>query len=214
MGTWHHFLAHIKADIPSTLSRSMLTHASTLDLKTIAPSPLIQPRHSLHTLIHILKMGQILSIRSKRSSPDHRDEEYLAKPSGQCCLKGTIHEGKSRGTWETIAGVETYITKPPAGKANGHVLFYFPDVWGMFPNGLLVMDAFADAGYEVLGLDYFRGVRISTACWVDSLAHCFPRTRCGNIEKIVSIRPPTLTLTTKLGSASIPHLLMKLFPHG
>jgi hypothetical protein len=28
----------------------------------------------------------------------------------------------------------------------------------MFPNGLLVMDAFADAGYLVLGLDYFRGV--------------------------------------------------------
>lgn len=213
MGTWHHFLAHIKADIPSTLSRSMLTHASTLDLKTIAPSPLIQPRHSLHTLIHILKMGQILSIRSKRSSPDHRDEEYLAKPSGQCCLKGTIHEGKSRGTWETIAGVETYITKPPAGKANGNVLFYFPDVWGMFPNGLLVMDAFADAGYEVLGLDYFRGVRIS-ATYSVYFAYYFTRIPCGNTERTVRIRLPTPTLITKLGSASTQHLPMKLFPHG
>lgn len=27
----------------------------------------------------------------------------------------------------------------------------------MFPNGLLIMDAFADAGYLVLGIDYFRG---------------------------------------------------------
>jgi hypothetical protein len=35
---------------------------------------------------------------------------------------------------------------------------YFPDVFGFFPNGLLVMDGFADAGYTVLGLDYFRGV--------------------------------------------------------
>ncbi|KAL5399297.1 hypothetical protein PMIN04_001944 [Paraphaeosphaeria minitans] len=83
--------------------------------------------------------------------------EYLAKPSGACCLKGTIHEGDPRGTWETIADVETYISVPPKSKANGHVLLYFPDVWGMFPNGLLVMDAFADAGYIVLGLDYFRG---------------------------------------------------------
>lgn len=86
--------------------------------------------------------------------------KYLAKPSGLCCLKGTIHQGESRGKWETIADVETYISTPPEGKANGNILLYFPDVWGMFPNGLLVMDAFADAGYLVLGLDYFRGVRL------------------------------------------------------
>lgn len=84
---------------------------------------------------------------------------YLAKPSGECCLKGTIHEGEVRGSWEVIADVETYVSKPPTDKANGHIVLYFPDVWGMFVNGLLVMDAFADAGYLVLGLDYFRGVR-------------------------------------------------------
>lgn len=103
-------------------------------------------------------MGQLLSVWARKTSSRDHDEEYLAKPSGQCCLKGTIHKGESRGTWETIAGVETYISQPPQGKANGHVLLYFPDVWGMFPNGLLIMDAFADAGYQVLGLDYFRGV--------------------------------------------------------
>ena len=27
---------------------------------------------------------------------------------------------------------------------------------GVFKNGLLIMDGFADAGYTVLGLDYFR----------------------------------------------------------
>lgn len=86
-------------------------------------------------------------------------DKYLAKPSGACRLKGTLHKGESRGRWESIAGVETYITYPPHGKANGHVLIYFPDVWGVFPNGLLVMDAFADAEFEVLGLDNFCGVR-------------------------------------------------------
>jgi hypothetical protein len=110
-------------------------------------------------------MGQwISSQRSKSKSrssvrAEEPKDEYLAKPSGQCCLKGTIHKGESRGTWETIAEVETYISTPRDGKGNGNVLLYFPDVWGMFPNGLLVMDAFADAGYTVLGLDYFRGVR-------------------------------------------------------
>lgn len=93
-------------------------------------------------------------------------DEYLAMHSGDCCLKGTLHEGEARGSWETIAEVETYITRPPEGMANGNILLYFPDVWGMFPNGLLVMDAFADAGYLVLGLDYFRGVFQSTSAVV------------------------------------------------
>jgi len=82
---------------------------------------------------------------------------YLAKPSGPCCLTGSIHEGESRGEFVTIADTETYIVHPPPGKANGNIVLYFPDVWGMFPNGLLIMDGFADAGYLVLGPDYFRG---------------------------------------------------------
>ncbi|KAF2192418.1 NAD(P)-binding protein [Zopfia rhizophila CBS 207.26] len=82
---------------------------------------------------------------------------YLAKPSGVCCLEGNIHSGNPRGSFVTISDVETYIVKPPEGKANGHILLYFPDIWGMFPNGLLIMDGFADSGYLVLGLDYFRG---------------------------------------------------------
>ncbi|KAG9511763.1 dienelactone hydrolase, partial [Aureobasidium melanogenum] len=93
----------------------------------------------------------------QNNTPSATNIEYLAKPSGACCLKGTIHKGESRGSWIEVAGVETYIATPPAEKANGNILLYFPDVWGMFPNGLLVMDAFADAGYLTLGLDYFRG---------------------------------------------------------
>ncbi|KAB2570876.1 Hydrolase tropI [Lasiodiplodia theobromae] len=83
--------------------------------------------------------------------------EYLAKPSGACCLEGTLHSGEPRGTFTQIADVETYVATPPPGKSNGNIVLYFPDVWGMFPNGLLVMDGFADAGYLTLGLDYFRG---------------------------------------------------------
>lgn len=121
-------------------------------------------------------MGQKLSALVKSRKPSEKENktlqteslandtestnDYLAKPSGPCCLKGTLHKGEARGRWETITGVETYISEPPAGKANGHVLLYFPDVWGMFANGFLIMDGFADAGFLVLGLDYFRGVSI------------------------------------------------------
>lgn len=65
----------------------------------------------------------------------------------------------------TVAGVETYVVEPPSGKANGDILLYFPDVWGFFNNGFLIMDGFADAGYLTIGLDYFRGVstRISAS---------------------------------------------------
>ncbi|KAH9885921.1 hypothetical protein F4778DRAFT_774182 [Xylariomycetidae sp. FL2044] len=85
------------------------------------------------------------------------ENEYLAKPSGACCLQGSIHSGEPRGTFTTVADVETYVSRPAEGKENGNILLYFPDVWGMFPNGLLIMDGFAEAGYLVLGLDYFRG---------------------------------------------------------
>ncbi|KAF2754407.1 alpha/beta-hydrolase [Pseudovirgaria hyperparasitica] len=89
--------------------------------------------------------------------PAPNDNDYLAKPPSTCCLSGTLHTGTPRGAHETIASLDTYIVKPPSSSENGHVLLYFPDVWGFFANGFLVMDAFADAGYLVLGPDYFRG---------------------------------------------------------
>lgn len=57
---------------------------------------------------------------------------YLAQPSGQCCLTGHLHTGKPLGTFEQIANITTYISRPPPGKANGHILLYFADVFGMF----------------------------------------------------------------------------------
>jgi len=92
------------------------------------------------------------------SSKQPKEPEWLAKPSGACCLKGHIHSGDPRGEYEWIADMETYIVHPPEGKANGHIVLYYPDVFGFFTNGLLIMDEIADAGYTVLGIDYFQGV--------------------------------------------------------
>ncbi|KAL1847805.1 hypothetical protein Daus18300_013847 [Diaporthe australafricana] len=85
------------------------------------------------------------------------DQGYLAKPPGDCCIKGNLHEGEPRGTNVTIEGVDTYVAQPPEGISNGNIILYFPDVWGLFKNGNLVMDGFADAGYLTVGMDYFRG---------------------------------------------------------
>ena len=55
-------------------------------------------------------------------------DSTIAKPSDVCCMEGSLHEGKPRGNTTTIADVQTYVVEPPKGKANGHVMLYFPDV--------------------------------------------------------------------------------------
>ncbi|KAK3376291.1 dienelactone hydrolase [Lasiosphaeria ovina] len=89
------------------------------------------------------------------------ESEYLAKPPGACCVAGTIHEGTARGQVDQVLHVPTYVAKPAKGKANGHVVLYFPDVWGLSNNALLLMDGLADAGFLALGMDYFCGDPLS-----------------------------------------------------
>ena len=89
---------------------------------------------------------------------DKRSMLIYHRISGMAARR-SIHGGESRGRFETVSGMNTYITSPRQGTANGNIVLYFPDVWGFFPNGFLIMDGFADAGYQVLGPDYFRGVR-------------------------------------------------------
>ena len=125
---------------------------------------------------------------------------YIAKPSGECCLKGSLHDGEPRGRYETIAGVNTYISSPPADKANGNIVLYFPDVFGFFTNGLLVMDGFAEAGYLSIGLDYFRGVRLANRT-VRRPANG-RRIPCTFIAKTRTTRRLTLALITRRGRQS------------
>ncbi len=91
--------------------------------------------------------------------------EYLAQPPSDCCFVGKIHKGTPRGEVKEVVGVPTYVARPTDGTANGHVVLYFPDVWGLSNNAKLVMDGFADGGFLTLGMDYFRGVR---STWLPS----------------------------------------------
>lgn len=94
----------------------------------------------------------------KQADYQPAEPEWLAKPSADCCLKGHIHSGDALGRFEDIDSIQTYVTEPAADKANGNIVLYYADVYGMFTNGLLIMDEMAKAGYLVLGLDYFQGV--------------------------------------------------------
>lgn len=86
-------------------------------------------------------------------------DRVLAKPADICCLKGDIHTGEATGKIEQIGGVDTYVAIPDPARANGNVLLFFPDAFGLHVNSFLMMDAFAACGYLTLGVDYFLGVR-------------------------------------------------------
>jgi hypothetical protein len=84
-------------------------------------------------------------------------DPVLAKPVDLCCLRGAIHSGEQKGKIEKIEGVDTYVATPNAANANGNIIMYFPDALGLHINSFLMMDAFAECGYLVLGVDYFLG---------------------------------------------------------
>jgi dienelactone hydrolase len=91
---------------------------------------------------------------------DAPSDPLLAKSTSACCLRGAVHSGEAQGKTEQINGVDTYIATPDPQTANGNVLLYFPDAFGLYINSHLMMDAFASCGYLTLGIDYFLGVCI------------------------------------------------------
>lgn len=72
----------------------------------------------------------------------------LAGQMGACCAQGFKHEGEAVGRIETIAGVKTYISDPPAGATGPKkIILYLSDVFGPFYiNAQLLQDYFASQG--------------------------------------------------------------------
>jgi hypothetical protein len=78
----------------------------------------------------------------------------LAGPPGDCCVKGVKHFGEPSGETITIAGVQTYISKPPPAKDSSHdkkIILYLADVFGPFyVNAQLLQDYYASQGLSQL----------------------------------------------------------------
>jgi hypothetical protein len=77
----------------------------------------------------------------------------LAGPPGDCCVKGVKHFGEPSGETITIAGLQTYISKPPAANDSSHddkkIILYLADVFGPFyVNAQLLQDYYASQGFS------------------------------------------------------------------
>ncbi|KAI8980617.1 alpha/beta-hydrolase [Trametes punicea] len=133
----------------------------------------------------------------------------LTGPLGNCCTRTVPHSGVARGTVETIAGLATYVSRPPT--ASGHsppqgggrraegsegqgndelrVILFFADVFGpLYINSKLAMDYWAAHGYLVLGVDYFEG---------DSCAHHQGEPGWDVDEWVVPFRPSAARITPR-----------------
>ncbi|KAG2116301.1 Alpha/Beta hydrolase protein [Suillus cothurnatus] len=98
----------------------------------------------------------------------------LASAPGSCCFTGVKHTGTPVGRVEDIAGMQTYISDPPAPTQK--VILFLADVWSpLFINNKLIQDYFASCGYVVLGPDYFFGDAVTNhtiepdrQTWIDN----------------------------------------------
>ena len=60
------------------------------------------------------------------------------------CLSGSLHEGTPVGREETVHGLPTYISEPPAGQDPKGIIVYIPDAFGWtFNNNRILADAYA-----------------------------------------------------------------------
>jgi dienelactone hydrolase len=74
-----------------------------------------------------------------------------------CCVSGHIHEGTPKGKFETVHGLNTYVT----GSGSATIVF-IPDIFGIYPNAKLLADTWAEeGGWRVLVPDVFEGDAVS-----------------------------------------------------
>ena len=74
----------------------------------------------------------------------------LAGPPRDCCFKGVKHFGEPSGETITIAGIQTYLSKPLRPKDSSHekkIILFLADVYGpFFINSQLLQDYYASRG--------------------------------------------------------------------
>ncbi|KAI0064893.1 alpha/beta-hydrolase [Artomyces pyxidatus] len=74
------------------------------------------------------------------------------------CVKGVRHEGTPEGTYETINGIKTYVAKPAGDYPKDKAVIFIPDVFGLeLVNNTLLIDGFAQNGFQVYSPDLFEG---------------------------------------------------------
>ncbi|KAM0754303.1 chlorocatechol-degradation protein [Meredithblackwellia eburnea MCA 4105] len=77
---------------------------------------------------------------------------------GECCIKGVIHEGESKGTIRELGGVKTYVALESGGFDSSAAIILLPEVFGLeLINARLLADSFAANGFQVYIPDFLAG---------------------------------------------------------
>jgi hypothetical protein len=76
------------------------------------------------------------------------------------CVSGALHSGTPVGSTETLHGLRTYITRPPAGVEPKGVIVIIPDAFGWeLVNSRILADNYAQKGQFVVYLpDFMNGM--------------------------------------------------------
>lgn len=75
------------------------------------------------------------------------------------CASGALHSGTPVGRTETLYGLPTYITRPPAGITPKAIIVIIPDAFGWeLVNSRILADNYAQKGHFVVYLpDFMNG---------------------------------------------------------
>jgi hypothetical protein len=74
-----------------------------------------------------------------------------------CCVSGHVHAGTPQGTFQSIDGINTYVSKPENG-SKAKTLVLLTDVFGpQLPNAQLFADEWAKKGWYAYIPDLFNG---------------------------------------------------------
>jgi dienelactone hydrolase len=84
-------------------------------------------------------------------------------PICKACVTGFLHDGTPKGTVETIANLQTYVSKPTSSKQNPGIIVIIPDIFGWtFNNNRLLADEYAEKAGRIVYLpDFMFGTSLS-----------------------------------------------------
>ncbi|ORY82966.1 alpha beta-hydrolase [Leucosporidium creatinivorum] len=73
------------------------------------------------------------------------------------CVRGVLHEGEPQGSFETVGGIKTYVSKPSGDFDKTKAVVYLGDIFGYYTNSKLICDSFAaNLGVAVYFPDYLN----------------------------------------------------------
>lgn len=102
----------------------------------------------MHTCSNCIKPASFPFFSTK-----HPNTQMASHPPAQCCTLVNFHEGTPVGKYDTVCGLDTYVS----GTSSSRILVILTDIYGhKLNNTLLLADEFSKAGYKVYVPDILK----------------------------------------------------------